>query len=286
MKTYNSKPIVKNLIFPESPRWRKNKLWFVDIYADRIFSIFPNGKIDTEYNFPSFGFDWLPDDTLVYVERNLKNNRIMKYSNGKISTYCNLNKLSLFQFNDMTVDSGGNIYTGNTGNEIVSLNRIDKKATGPLVLIPYNQKPLIVANDLNFPNGIAISHDKKKLAVAETFNGRISEFDIAPDSTLDNRQTFTQLDSNYTPDGLFFDLKNALWVSVGINCCIRVERGGKITHKINTTGARCNACTMDNNGTIYLCTRGGGNPDPIDLTQRSGMIEIVNDNFIPKAGCP
>jgi sugar lactone lactonase YvrE len=287
MKIYDSKPLIKNLTFPESPRWKNNKMWFADIYSDRLYSIFPNGEINTEYNLPTLGFGWLPNGALVYVERNLKYNRIMKYFNGKIEVYCDLSDLSSFQFNDMTVDSYGNIYTGNTGNKMDDINKIDKKTTAPLVLIPCNKKPQIVAENLNFPNGIAISDNNKKLVVAETFNGKITEFEINPDGLLSNRKTFAKLDNCYnTPDGLFFDMEEALWVSTGTNYCIRIKEGGEITHKISTIGDRCNACTMDNKGTIYLCTRGKKNPDTINLSHRSGMIEIVNDNFIPRAGYP
>ncbi|HJO93547.1 MAG TPA: SMP-30/gluconolactonase/LRE family protein [Victivallales bacterium] len=286
MKIYNSKKLLDGLVFPESPRWNQNKLWFTDIYSNRIFSANPNGKTESEYNLPAIGFDWLPDGSLVYIERSLEHNRIMKYSDGNLEIYCDLKSLSPFQFNDMTIDSHGNIYTGSTGNKMDNLNQIDKTKTAPLVLKPYNKHPVVVAENLNFPNGIAISHDNKKLIVAETFTGKLTEFTINFDGTLSNRQIFAQLDNIYTPDGLFIDLDGAVWVGAGINCCIRVKKGGEITHKINTIGHRCNACSMDNKGTIYLCTRGKKNPDPIDLSHKSGMIEVVTDNFISNAGCP
>ncbi len=44
------------------------------------------------------------------------------------------------------------------------------------------------AADLAFPNGTVISEDGSTLVVAESADGRLSAFDLAPDGTLSNRQ--------------------------------------------------------------------------------------------------
>jgi len=288
MKKLNSKILIKGLIFPECPRWKDNRLWFSDIYNDSLISALPNGKIVSTYNIPSIGIGWLPDNKLVYIERSLIHTRIMEYSDGQSKEYCDLSSISSFMFNDLTVDVSGNIYTGSTGVAMDDLNKIDKEAANaPLVLIPYNsnKSPIIIAENLNFPNGIAISQDNKKLVVAETFNARLTAFDILDDGTLTNRRLFAQLDKKYIADGIFFDKEGAIWVSVGINRCIRVQESGEVTHEIETVGVRCNACMMDNNGIIYLCTRGKENPES-NLSPKSGMIETVQGDFIPKVGFP
>lgn len=287
MESFYSQSLIEDLVFPESPRWKNGKLWFSDIFADQLISVFPDGKYNTVYNIPSIGFDWLPDGSLVYVERNTSNRRIMRYSKGKIEVYCDLSNLISTQFNDLTVDSKGNIYIGNTGNKMENLNNIDKTITAPLVLITCNKEIKIVAENLAFPNGIAISQDNRKLIVAETFASRLTFFDIKPDGTLINRRVFAVLDTKFQPDGICFDNQGGIWTGIArANCCFRVVEGGKITHKINTVGDRCPACIIGDNNKLYLCTRGIINPDPSKELLKTGRIEVVQGSFFPKAGYP
>ncbi len=46
----------------------------------------------------------------------------------------------------------------------------------------------VVAQDLWFPNGSAITPDGRTLIVNETFGNRIAAFDVGPDGELSNRR--------------------------------------------------------------------------------------------------
>jgi sugar lactone lactonase YvrE len=287
MELFYSQALVEDLIFPECPRWRNGKLWFSNIFADQLISIFTNGKYDTIYNVPSVGFDWLPDGSLVYIERSSTKRRVMRYTEGKTEVYCDLSEMIQFQFNDLTVDSKGNIYIGNTGNKMDDLNQIDKTVTAPLVLITHDKKNKVVAENLSFPNGIAISADNNRLVVAETYASRLIAFDIQSDGTLSNRKTFAEFDNGFQPDGIFFDSQGGIWAGIAkANCCLRINEGGEITHKVSTIGDRCPACMMGDDNSLYLCTRGMTNPNPNKELSKSGRIEMVRGTFYPKAGYP
>ncbi len=287
MELFYSQVLIEDLIFPECPRWKDSKLWFSNIFADQLISIFPNGKYDTIYNIPSIGFDWLPDGSLVYIERSLTKRRVMRYTEGKAEVYCDLSDLTQFQFNDLTADSKGSIYIGNTGNKMDDLNQIDKTVTAPLVLVTHDKKIKVVAENLSFPNGITISADDSRLVVAETYASKLTVFDIQSDGTLSNGKTFAKLDNGFQPDGIFFDNRGGIWAGIAkANCCLRVNEGGEVTHKVTTIGDRCPACIMGDGNSLYLCTRGIINPDSNKEVAKTGRIEIVHGAFYPKAGHP
>ena len=66
--------------------------------------------------------------------------------------------------------------------------------------------------DLAFPNGMVVTPDGRTLIVAESFNGRITAFDIASDGSLSNRRLWAQLEGQ-GGDGICLDSEGAVWVA-------------------------------------------------------------------------
>ena len=50
----------------------------------------------------------------------------------------------------------------------------------------------VAAEDLWFPNGMALTDDGTLIVVAETFGGRLSTFDVGADGALSGPRTFAQ----------------------------------------------------------------------------------------------
>ena len=71
MKQLTSKTLLDKLVFPECPRWKNNRLWFSNIFAEQVISIDVHGKIDKFFNISSIGIAWLPDDSLIYMYKRL-----------------------------------------------------------------------------------------------------------------------------------------------------------------------------------------------------------------------
>jgi sugar lactone lactonase YvrE len=106
----------------------------------------------------------------------------------------------------------------------------------------------IAAEDVVFPNGMVITPDGGTLLVAETFAGRISAFDRAPDGSLSNRRTWADfaLQGFATtheacasgvplPDGMALDAEGALWIGDAVgDGALRVGAGGEILEAVPT----------------------------------------------------
>jgi sugar lactone lactonase YvrE len=54
--------LLDGLWFPEGPRWHNGKLWFSDIYANKVMTVDLNGHSDVIVEVPGrpSGLGWLP----------------------------------------------------------------------------------------------------------------------------------------------------------------------------------------------------------------------------------
>jgi sugar lactone lactonase YvrE len=288
MKYYKSKLLVEDLVFPECPRWRNDRLWFSNIFANQVMSIDANGKIDTILNIPAIGIGWMPDDSFIFVELKKSNQKILQYKNGKVSTVCdNLNHLSDFMFNDLVVSSKGFAYTGNTGCNAEKSEDWNNVKPAPIALIK-NGIAKIVAENLICPNGIIITPDEKKLIVAEPNAHRLTSFSIAEDGSLFNRNIFAQLEDHHNPDGICLDKGGAVWAASGTEC-VRVIEGGEITHTVKTIGKTALACMLggSNRQTLFICTKSMPTYNSEDFKKsKTGRIELIEVDTPPGAGKP
>jgi sugar lactone lactonase YvrE len=99
-----------------------------------------------------------------------------------------------------------------------------------------------VANNIAFPNGMAVTPDNSTLIIAESHGKRLTAFDIAADGSLSNRRVWAALDGY--PDGICIDADNAVWYAdVGSKRCVRVREGGEVLQTVDLDRG-CFACML------------------------------------------
>ena len=135
--------------------------------------------------------------------------------------------------NDFSVASDGGVYMTVFG----PWDPKPKSIVGLVVyLAPDSDEWVVVADDLNFPNGLALTPDGATLYVTETAGNRVLRFEINDDGTLGARENFVFLnlldgtlleDMWIGPDGMKVD-------SVG-NLYITQYPGGKM-YKVDENG--------------------------------------------------
>jgi len=96
----------------------------------------------------------------------------------------------------------------------------------------------LVADNMDFPNGLAMSPLANKLYVCESAKNRVVRFDAAKNGQLTNMQTFVELPGG-DPDGIEFDVKGNLYVAhFGSGTVFVISPQGEILHQIKTPGKK------------------------------------------------
>jgi sugar lactone lactonase YvrE len=222
--------LLTGLGIPESPRWHEGRLWFSNWGRNEIVAVDPEGRAEVMLNIPTtipFCFDWLPNGRLLVVsgqERLL----LRREPDGSLITHADLSQLSPGGgWNEIVVDSRGNIYVNG--------------GPGLIALITTDGAVRQVADNIAFPNGMAITPDNSTLIIAESHGKKLTAFNIAADGTLSNRRIWADL-KTAAPDGICIDASGAVWYAdVPNKCCVRVREGGDIleTIKLDRGGFAC-----------------------------------------------
>ena len=102
----------------------------------------------------------------------------------------------------------------------------------------------VVADNLDFPNGMAITPDRARLIVAESTGRRLTSFAIGADGSLSDRRSFADgLDG--PPDGICLDADGGVWVAMTLaHQFERIVEGGTVTDRIDIDDRTAIACTL------------------------------------------
>jgi sugar lactone lactonase YvrE len=194
--------------------------------------------------------DHLPDGRLLVVaseDREL----LRQEADGSLVTYADLGGIAQFPWNDIVVDGRGNTYINNIGFDF---DAGDVKP-GIVALVTPDGAARQVADDLLFPNGMAVTADNRTLIIAESYGNRLTAFDIDADGGLANRRVWASVDG--PPDGICLDAENAVWYADVPNArCVRVREGGEVAQAVE----------LDRGG--FACALGG--------TDRQTLFIVAN----------
>jgi len=277
------KTLLGGLAFAEGPRWRGGRLWFSDMHAREVVAMTPDGERETIYAAAGqvSGLGWLPDGRMLVVS--MEDRRLLRMEpDGSVVLHADLGAVATGHCNDMVVDAVGRAYVGNFGFAYPG----GEMKPAKLARADPDGRVVVAAEDLIFPNGSIITPDGKTLIVGETFAGRMTAFDIAPDGSLSNRRVWAALPEGAVPDGACLDAEGAVWVaSPTTNDVIRLREGGEVLERI-TADQGCFACMLggDDRKTLFVLTCSSSDPDAVVLA-RTGRIEAARVE-VPGAGLP
>ncbi len=212
----------------ESPRWHDGKLWFADWTAGEIRVVLEGGGSEVVIRHQSLPlcFDFLVDGSPILVS-NAELALLRADPGGNLTPYADLSACSPLGSNDIVIDGRGNAYVNSPNFDFASGPPPGDTAPGQVVLVTPDGDARIVAEDLSFPNGMAVSADNTVLVVAESYRSQLTAYDIAGDGSLSNRRVFAALGED-PPDGICLDAEGAAWYAdVPHQQCVRVAEGGE-----------------------------------------------------------
>lgn len=274
------------LKFTESPRWYNDKLWFLDIHDKRIKTVDLAGTVTTALDLPflpnAFGFT--PDGAIIVGDAFQR--QIYRVDGTTLELLADLSGLTKFCLSDGIVDAQGRLYVGDIGYDFVdpTAKPVD---TCVIVLVTPDGEISVVADNLFFPNGMAIAPDGGTLIIGETLGQRLTAFDIRPDGSLSNRRIWAQLPPSVGPDGICLDIEGGVWCAnpEGEDSVVRVVEGGEITDRIRVdTHAYAVMLGGPERKHLFICT--SGSHDPAEIHQNPSASYQVAEVAVPGAGTP
>ena len=272
-------PLASGFCFGEGPRWFEGMLWFSDMLGEAVHTVDPDGSLTTlplPGHAPS-GLGFRPDGSLLIVST--ENRQLLRYDGETVTTIADLSAVAPANLGDMVVDHLGRAYIGSQAFH-----------DGVLVRVDPDNSVSVVAQDLDFPNGMAITADHKTLIVAESIGRRLSAFSIGDGGELSDRRVFADgLDG--APDGISLDADGGVWTSMTLaHQFERIEAvgGGKgrVTHRIDIGDRVAIACMLGGSArrTLFMLSSTDAYPKRLVGTRLSRLDTVIVDT--PGAGLP
>ena len=266
----------------ESPRWHDDRLYFSDWSAGEVVAADLAGRSEVVAHVKSLPLctAFLPDGRLVIVSS--PDGRLLRREpDGSLVTHADLGQPG---WNDIVVDGRGHAYVNRAGFNPVAGEGF---RPGFVFLVTADGSVRQVADDIAFPNGMAVTADNSTLIVADSYRHRLVAFDIDAHGGLSGRRTWADLGDG-VPDGICIDHQNAVWYAdVPNRRCVRVGEGGVVLQIVE----------LDRGG--FACMLGGprrttlfivaaiwlGMTESEMVAPGSGQV-LATDVEVPGAGWP
>ncbi len=267
-------PLANSFCFGEGPRWFEGLLWFSDMLGEAVHTADLRGSLTTlplPGHSPS-GLGFRPDGSLLIVST--EDRQVLRYDGETVVTIADLADQAPANLGDMVIDDVGRAYIG-----------CQAFAGGLIIRLDPDDTATVVAEDLDFPNGMVITPDRQ-LIVAESTGRRLSAFTIADDGGLGDRRVFADgLDG--PPDGIALDAEGGVWTAMTLaHQFERIIAGGAVTDRIDMGDRVAIACTLGGpqRRTLFLLSSTDAYPQRLVGTRQSRLDTVTVAT--PGAGLP
>ena len=280
MTVTGSQPLRRTLLadgfcFGEGPRWFEGLLWFSDMLGGAVHTVSLDGSVTTlpfAGHCPS-GLGFRPDGTLLIVSA--EHRVILGYDGDTVTEIADLSRITPANLGDLVVDGHGRAYVGSQASD-----------GGVIVRLDPDNSVTVVAEDLDFPNGMVITPDGGTLIVAESTARRLTAYDVGAGGELSGRRLFADgLDG--PPDGIALDAEGAVWTSMTLaHQFERVLAGGAVTDRVEIGERAAIACMLGgpDRRTLFLLSSSDAYPAKLVGTRAAHAETIRVD--VPGAGFP
>jgi sugar lactone lactonase YvrE len=266
----------------ESPRWHGDRLYFSDWSAGEVVAVDLAGHSEVVAHVESLPLctAWLPDGRLLIVS-SAAGRLLRREPDGTLVTHADLGTPG---WNDIVVDGRGNAYVNRGG-----FNPMAGEAFQPgfVFLARMDGSVRQVADDVAFPNGMAVTADNSTLIVADSYGHSLVAFDIDADGGLSNRRVWADLGEG-TPDGICVDAQNAVWYAdVPGRRCVRVAEGGTVlqTIELDRGGFACALGGPDGTTLFIVAAEWRGMTESEMVAPGTGQV-LTAQVDVPGAGWP
>ncbi|MET0699516.1 MAG: SMP-30/gluconolactonase/LRE family protein, partial [Mycobacterium sp.] len=257
------------------PRWFEGLLWFSDMLGEAVHTVDLDGlrsALQLPGHRPS-GLGFRPDGSLLITSTSHRS--VLRYDGESVTTVAELADRVPADLGDMVVDADGRAFIGSQA-----------RGNGVIVRLDPDDTVKVVAQDLDFPNGMVITPDGATLIVAESIGRRLTAFTIGADGALTQRRVFADGLAG-PPDGIALDADGGVWTSMTLaHAFHRITEGGAVTDRIDIGDRAAIACMLGGpeRRTLFLLSSASAYPDQLIGTLDSRVDAMIVD--VPGAGFP
>lgn len=259
-------PLAEGFCFGEGPRWFEGLLWFSGMLGEAVHTVNLAGSVTTlalPGHAPS-GLGFRPDGCLLIASTETR--QVLRYDGDIVAPIADLTHLTPANLGDMVVDDVGRAYIGSQAVQDGVIVRVDPDDTAA-----------VVADGLDFPNGMVITPDRKTLIVAESVGRRLTAFNIEASGELGNRRIFAE-GLEGPPDGITLDADGGVWTALTLaHQFQRIVVGAAVTDLIDIGDRAAIACTLGGPGrrTLFLASSSDAYPQRLVGTRRSRIDTVT-----------
>jgi gluconolactonase len=245
--------------FVEGPVWRGDHLLFSDIPRNRTirWQMLPEGPQVTTFVSPTGNANGMTLDRegrLVRCEHSGR--RVSRIEpDGSVTTLADhYDGKRLNSPNDVIVHSNGNVYFSDPPYGLPNFVEGKELPFNGLFLRRTDGSVLLLADDFDRPNGLALSPDERTLYVADTPGLHIRAFNVRDDGTLDQSRVFAELRASEPgrPDGMKVDRRGNVYSGASGGVWIFTPSGKKLG-RIKTPVVAANLAFGDSDWqTLYM----------------------------------
>ena len=256
MAARTGRVVVSGLAFGESPRWRDGSLYVCDWGAGEVRRLDGDGCVQVVARCDSFPLcvDLDPDGRLLVVS-STTGQLLRQEPDGSLVVHAELDGAGDPPWNEVLVAPDGTAWVDGIGFAFGE----EVPRPGFVVAVAADGAVTRVAEDLLFPNGMALVDDGSTLLVAESYGHRVTAFDVGPAGTLHGRRVWADLGEG-TPDGICADAQGALWYAdVPARRCVRVREDGEVLDVVELERG-CFSCVLGgpDGRTLFVVTQDWG----------------------------
>ncbi|KAJ8525334.1 hypothetical protein ON010_g15781 [Phytophthora cinnamomi] len=231
-----ARTLLDDIVYGEGPRFHipTGEVYFTDMHDKKVIKYsLATGKRTLVYDDPEdmlSGLGWLPDGRMLISSMNKRQVLVHNEDAHSTELYADVKDVTQVRANDMVVSTTGRAYLGSFGFHHADLMSI---ASSAIVSVGTDGSVRVEATGVVFPNGMVITPDGKTLIAGETFEGRLTAYDIGEDGRLSNGRLWADVGSPV--DGICLDDEGCVWASIvqsGLyqtgGGLVRVKEGGEI----------------------------------------------------------
>lgn len=283
--------IAEGFMFPEAPRWHapRQQFFVSDIDRGQVFAVSPGGQRRQVYQGPDWvsGTAFENDATLLVT--NARSRSLVRVHldrpDAAAEPVASLDDIAPYGINDMIRTPSGVCFIDTVSFDFVAYARGEIPAQ-PSVLarVDADGTVSVATAEVNFPNGMAITQDGKRLLVADSLDQCIHAFELHADGLLGARSCFAALPGEM-PDGMCLDASGAVWVA-GHGRVVRVAEGGEVLEEVDMGSTLATACALGGvDGRTLLITASDSYDRSVMAGNPTGRLFTVQV-AVPGAGLP